>query len=97
MREQLEEANRYHQRVIHEKGLPAEQKMLIIWDVYCRHRDADLLAWIKERFPNILILFIPANLTEMCQPLDLYFIALFKTILNRLMAEHVTGEWWAHK
>jgi hypothetical protein len=97
MREQVEEANRYHQRVIHEKGLPADQKMLVIWDVYCRHRDADLLTWIKEKFPNLILLFIPANLTELCQPLDLYFNALFKTKLNRFMAEHVTGEWWDQK
>ena len=48
--EQVEVVNRYHQRVIREKGLPVDQKMLIIWNVFCRHCDTDLLAWIKDKF-----------------------------------------------
>ena len=96
MKEQIVEADRYHKEIINEKGLDANQKMLIIWDVYCRHRDADLLEWIRKEYPNIIILFIPANLTEICQPLDIYFNALFKTILNRLMSQHIVDEWCAH-
>ena len=96
MKEQIVEADRYHKEVINKKGLDANQKMLIIWDVYCRHRDADLLEWIRKEYPNIIILFIPANLTEICQPLDIYFNALFKTILNRLMSQHIVDEWCAH-
>ena len=42
----------------------AEQHMIVIWDVYCRHRDDSLLEWIREEFPCIIVLFVPANMTE---------------------------------
>ena len=74
------EAESYHRRVIDQKGYNDDRKMLIIWDVYVRHRDQDLLDWIEGSFSHIIVLFIPANLTEICQPLDLYFNAKFKMI-----------------
>ena len=52
------------------KGYDSAQKMIVLWDVYCRHRDEDLLKMIKEEYANIIVLFVPANLTEICQPLD---------------------------
>lgn len=43
-----------------------------------------LFSWMKLTFPHIIVLFIPANLTEICQPLDRYFNALMKVLLYAL-------------
>ena len=90
MRDQVAQVERYRQEVVAEKGYDADQKMIILWDVYCRHRDRDLLDHIKEDYPNIIVPFVPANLTELCQPLDIYFNAEFKmksaTIRNNRIA-----------
>lgn len=55
----------YRKQVIeNDAALSSSQHMIIIWDVYCRHRDGDLLKWIRKEFPFIIILFVPANMTE---------------------------------
>jgi hypothetical protein len=68
----------HRQRVCEEKGLAADQKMVLLLDVYCRHRDQSLFAYIRAHCPNIIITFVPANLTPLCQPLDVGFNFVFK-------------------
>ena len=43
-----------------------------------------MLKLIATEYPHLFILFVPANLTEICQPLDIYFNAEFKTTLASL-------------
>ena len=69
------------------KGWPEDSKMLILWDVYVRHRDTDLIEWMKNEFQNIIVLYIPANLTKMVQLLDSYLNAMMKTSLYTLRNE----------
>ena len=76
-----------------EKGLESDQKMIILWDVYCRHRDPDLLELIQEEYPHIVLLHIPANLTEICQPLDIYFNSQFKVKLASLRNKRVAEQY----
>ena len=58
-----------------------------------RHRDADFVSWMKCSFPHMIFLFVPANLIEMCQPLDRCFNSLMKSLLRALQnvqnVEHV--------
>ena len=84
MREQVTFIENYRVRMCFTNGWEHDSKLLILWDVYVRHRDQDLVVWMRITFPNIIVLFIPANLTEICQPLDRYFNALMKTILYTL-------------
>ena len=96
MRQQILHAEQYRQSVIETSGLSPNQKMIILWDIYCRHRNPDLLKLIKEEYPHLVILFVPANLTEICQPVDIYFNAEFKVTLASLRNERIAGlfdEW----
>ena len=85
----MTELEKYRVRKAKEMELPEDQKIIILWDVYCRHRDACLKAWMQETFPHILVLFVPANLTEKGQPLDRWFNAVLKTLLASLRNERV--------
>lgn len=69
-----------------------DQKMIVLIDVYCRHRDKEFLDLVKQRYPNILLLFVPANITEIGQPLDIYYNASFKMILARLVSYWLTAK-----
>ena len=92
MRVQVTEAEEYRKRMILRLGLEDDQKMLIIWDVYCRHKDKCLREWMKTTFPHIIVLYVPANLTEMLQALDVYFNAVFKTTLSHLRNKRDANE-----
>jgi hypothetical protein len=70
MKEQVCKLERYRQKVMEKKGLDKDAKVLMIWDVYCGHRDANLRVFLQTTYPHIIVLFVPANLTEFCQPLD---------------------------
>ena len=84
MRLQLTELEKYRVSTVAKMKLADNQKMVVLLDVYCRHRDADFLDWVKTDLPNIIIIFVPANITEIGQPLDIYFNAYFKMRLSRL-------------
>lgn len=88
MREQVVAIERYRKGVIAaDNSLGKDQKMIVIWDVYCRHRDDVLLQWMRTNFPQIVVLFVPANMTEVCQPLDIFFNAPLKMA----MADEMSG------
>ena len=93
MLQQVEKVEEYRVKISNEEGLGDDCKLLILWDVYCRHRDHDLLSTMKDKYPHLLVLFIPANLTELCQPLDIYFNATFKTKMSALMGTHRVEEY----
>ena len=52
-----------------ELGLPADQKVLLTWDVF-RRQTTDHVAQILDGL-NIKVVKIPANMTHFFQPLDL--------------------------
>jgi hypothetical protein len=64
--------------------LVSKQKMVVMWDVCTEHKDACwflgtwLARWMPEHCPHIIMLFVPANLTGVGQPLDIGFNFEFK-------------------
>ena len=100
MREQVLMVEDYRRSVVQEKNLPEDSKMIILWDVYCRHRDDSLKIFIAQHCPNIIVLFVPANLTEKGQPLDIFFNAILKVNMYKLrdarimdaVTKHMEGE-----
>ena len=87
MKDQVLMADKFRREYAASNGLDPNTKMLILWDVYCRHRDGDLREFMAENTPNLIVLFVPANLTEKGQPLDIYFNAAFKVSYKRLLRQ----------
>ena len=91
MCQQIKQAKKHCTYIVSEKGYTPQKKMLVVQNVYVCHRDPELLEEIEVKYPNIVILFIPANLTKICQPLDIWFNAQFKvtyaTIRNTRVAK----------
>jgi hypothetical protein len=52
--------------------------MILLLDVYCRHRDKAFFAFLRDNCPYIIIIFVPANLTSLGQPLGVGFNFVFK-------------------
>ena len=96
MMAQVRAAEEWRKSLCERHGFPLDSCMLILWDVYSKHRDGVLLAWMKEEFPCLIVLFIPANLTELLQPLDCFLNAKFKlliaALLNAQNAERIASQ-----
>ena len=59
------------------------QGWVLLWDVYSSHRDAAVLLTLKENYPTLIILFVPASTTSELQPLDKGFNHPWKTEITR--------------
>ena len=77
MKVQVIVSENYRRRIVRESRYPEDETMLILWDVYVCHRDRDFIEWIQGRFLRIIILYVPENLTNIYQPLDIYFNGKF--------------------
>ena len=71
----------------------AMQTFILVLDCYSVHIGQEFLEWCSEKFPTLLLLFIPANCTAWLQPLDISFNGPFKRVLRQLagtwLAEHM--------
>lgn len=62
-----------------ELGLPASQRCVLLLDCWYGHIDVEFRKFVRENFPWLLILYVPANCTSKLQPCDL---ALNRTVKN---------------
>ncbi len=58
-----------------------------MWDVYSSHRDSALLAKLKQKYPNLLIVFVPSSCTSELQPLDVEFNGPWKCCITWIAAD----------
>ena len=68
----------------------ATQTFILVLDCYSVHIGQEFLEWCSQKFPTLLLLFIPANCTAWLQPLDIGCNGPFKRVLRQL-----AGEWLA--
>jgi hypothetical protein len=52
--------------------------MVWLLDCWYVHKGCDFLDWMKETHPNILVIFIPANYTNVLQSIDVILQWLLK-------------------
>lgn len=65
---------------------------LLLLDVHWSNRDKQMLAALRSKYPNLLILFVPANCTSELQPMDVSFNAPFKKTVKTSAAAWLTEE-----
>ncbi len=51
------------QYLLHHPELPADQKTILFIDCYPVHIGKEFQAYVLEEFPNIFLIFVPANCT----------------------------------
>ncbi|KZT31660.1 hypothetical protein SISSUDRAFT_965831, partial [Sistotremastrum suecicum HHB10207 ss-3] len=42
---------------------PQTQRALLLLDVFSVHRSQEFLTWMRQKYPNIIIIFVPGNCT----------------------------------
>ena len=64
---------------------------ILVLDCYSVHIGSEFIGWCKDKYPHLVLLFIPANCTAWIQPLDISFNGPFKHILR-----NQAGQWLAN-
>ena len=70
------------------EGMLVSDKILIILDCWTVHKDKTFLEAVRLECPDVILLFVPPNLTSKFQPLDVAINGPFK-----LKIKHVYAEW----
>ena len=73
--------------------LPAEQRAILLIDCYPVHTGIDFRTFVWTEFPNIFLIFVPANCIGIFQPADVGLQRIIKhqlrqAALHFLVAEH---------
>jgi hypothetical protein len=63
---------------------PLTQRMIWLIDCWSVHISAEFRGFMKENFPHILLLFVPANCTSKLQVMDVVFQRPFKHAIHQL-------------
>ena len=63
---------------IGEHGLQADAKVVLVLDVWSVHKSATFITFLKEKHPNILLVFVPPNCTSQLQVADVVLQRPFK-------------------
>lgn len=71
---------------------PSTTYWMIIWDVHYSHRDKQTIKDLKENFPTLVILFVPAGCTSLLQPLDISFNKAFKAHVKKSAAAWMASQ-----
>lgn len=83
--------NWYQQRCIQLGKEPGQQKMILLVDCWAVHCSREFRSWVARNFPWIILLFVPPNMTSVCQPADTGLQKPFKDGIklgyNRWLAE----------
>eukprot|EP00731_Ephydatia_muelleri_P020983 Em0013g710a len=73
-------------KMAEERVDPVPQKWVLLWDCYSVYRSGPVLDVLKRKYPNLVLLFVPASCTAELQPLDLSYNFAFKTGVATLFA-----------
>jgi hypothetical protein len=68
----------YRQKQAKEMGLEKDAKLIWLLDCWSIHMSKDFTSCVKEKYPQILLIFVPANYTRVLQPADVIIQRPFK-------------------
>jgi len=86
----------YFNKKKEELNLPASQCSLWMIDCWSVHKSEEFRGWMKEKHANIIISFVPANLTGLAQPLDVGIQRVLKQSMKRSAHKDIVDETMAH-
>ena len=69
-----------------------KQNFVLILDVYSVHRDASFQSWVKAKYPQLILLFVPASFTPYLQPLDVAVNSVFKGYISQCCTHWFTQQ-----
>ena len=68
----------YRKQVIDRLNIHKDSNLIWLLDCWSVHKSKEFVAWIKEKHPNILLIFVPANCIFIYQPADVILQRPFK-------------------
>lgn len=72
---------------IDRKGLPRDSHIVLVLDCWSVHIKGDFPAWLREKHPQIHVVYVPANCTSKLQVADVILQRPFKCGLRRRFNE----------
>ena len=75
-----------------ELSLPPDQKSIWKIDCWSVHKSKEFRGWMKEKHPNIILIFVPGGCTGLWQPLDVFFQCPLKLTLKCLAHRDIVDE-----
>jgi hypothetical protein len=82
----------YYDQTKAELGLPEDQRTLWYINCWSVHCGDPFLNWMGHKHPNIIVDFVPAQMTGLYQPCDVGFQGIFKHFTRNLAHEDVIQE-----
>jgi DDE superfamily endonuclease len=86
----------YFDKKKEELNLPASQCSMWMIDCWSVHKSEEFQGWMKQIHANIIISFVPANMTGLAQPLDVGIQCALKHSMKRSAHKDVVDETMAH-
>lgn len=86
----------YFNRKKAELGLPDSQCSMWMIDFWSVHKSEEFRGWMKKHHSNIILSFIPANLTGLAQPLDVGIQRVLKQSMKRSAHKDIVDETTRH-
>ena len=68
-------------------------KYIVLWDCCSVHKGKDFPATLVDEFPNMILLWVPACCTSVCQPCDVALFAALKSCLRKMQSREQLREW----
>jgi hypothetical protein len=86
----------YFDRKKEELNLPASQCSIWMIDCWSVHKLEEFRGWMKNMHANIIISFVPANMTGLAQPLDIGIQRVLKQSMKRSAHKDIVDKCMAH-
>jgi hypothetical protein len=86
----------YFEEKKEELNLPTSQCSMWMIDCWSVHKSEEFRGWMKKTHSNIIISFVPANMTGLAQPLDVGIQRVLKQSMKRSAHKDIVDECMAH-
>ena len=83
----------YTESTIQNRGFSPNQKTILLLDAYPVHIGQAFRTWIKTSYPNIFVIYVPANCTGQFQPADVGLQRIIKHYFKQESLKYHVAEY----